>query len=68
MYLLLFATTVTLTACGSNGDGQSGSAGDPDAFTAFVRTLVASSPEDTEPQVIDAVVVTSPEVSIPQAL
>lgn len=65
-YLLLFATAVTLTACGgSGGDVQSGSAGNPDAFSAFVHKVVASSPDDSEPQVIDSVAVTSPDDTVP---
>lgn len=68
-YLLLFATAVTLTACGgSGGDGQSGSAGNPDSFSAFVHKVVASSPEDTDPQAIDSVVVTSPDDTLPMPL
>jgi hypothetical protein len=36
-----------------------------DAFFAAVRSLVASSPDDTEPVSIDAVAVTAPEDSEP---
>jgi hypothetical protein len=71
---LIAALALALSACGGSSRFESPplQAGPPappvsmiDAFFAAVRSLVASSPDDTEPVSIDAVAVTAPEDSEP---
>ena len=72
-YTFLFAAAVTLISCGggssgSGGDNPSGSPGSRDSLSALVQTVVARSPEDTEPQAIDSVAETSPDDTMPMPL
>ena len=63
--------TVILTACSGGGGGSSslgggGSPGDTsDAFMAKVTAVVATAPDNTDPESIDAIVATSPDTSEP---
>ena len=64
-------TAVILTACNSGGDGISnlGGGGPPvvanDAFIAKVITVVASAPDNTDPELTDSIVATSPDTTEP---
>ena len=65
-------TTVLLTACNSGGDGNGGVVGGgpavaKDAFIAKVITVAANAPDNTEPELTDSIVATSPETNEPVA-
>lgn len=67
-------TTVLLTACNSGGDGNGsvvGGGGGPavakDAFIAKVITVAATAPDNTDPELTDSIVATSPETNEPVA-
>lgn len=73
---LTAALALALSACGGSSHTESSPPQPPtspappvsmvDAFFAAVRSLIASSPDDTEPVAIDAVAVTIPENSEPE--
>ena len=70
------AVTLALAACGGSGGGgdavggNTDNAGSPsqDSFFALVFAMVTSSPDDAEPQEIDAVTATSPQDTEPSAV
>ena len=68
------AFSVSLAACGggSNDTDQStnaGTGGAPrDSFFAVVLAMVATSPDNAEPQEIDSVTATSPQNAEPDAM
>ena len=57
-------TAVILTACGG-GNGNGLPAVTQDAFIAKVTTVVANAPDNTDPELIDSIVATSPETTEP---
>jgi hypothetical protein len=64
---------IGLAACGgsNNDNGNNSSSPTPtlaDAFFAQVASIVATSPDNTEPVSIDAIVATSPEDAEPSAI
>lgn len=71
-YRLIFLAL--LAGCGSGGSHTTPPpAPEPqgpgaDAFYAYVREMVATAPDDTEPVSIDAVTATTPEETEPTAL
>ena len=68
--------TVILAACSGGGGsgsnifgGGNGSTGDSgDAFMAKVITVVATAPDNTDAELIDSIVATSPDTSEPVAV
>ena len=68
------ALILALAACGGssndhgNDGGQAGNPGTADAFIAKVQALIATSPDNTEPESIDAIAVTTPETTEPAPL
>lgn len=68
------AVTLALAACGGSGGGgdtvQGDNTGSPsqDSFFALVFAMVASSPDNAEPQEVDAVTATSPQDAEPSAV
>lgn len=60
--LIGFAVVGLLAACGGGGGGNGGtSQPQGDQFTVAVQSIVASSPDDAEPQSVDAVTLTTPD-------
>lgn len=65
---------LALAACGGssndhgNDNGQATNSGSTDAFFARVQALIATSPDNTEPESIDAIAVTTPETTEPAPL
>jgi hypothetical protein len=68
------ALLLALAACGGssndhgNDNGQAANPGPTDAFLAKVQALIGNSPDNTEPESIDAVAVTTPETTEPAPL
>ena len=71
------AVTLALAACGGSGGsgeavqgGNTGNTGGPsqDSFFALVFAMVASSPDNAEPQEVDAVNATLPQDAEPSAM
>lgn len=67
------AVTLALAACGGGGGGdavQGDNTGRPsqDSFFALVFAMVSSSPDNAEPQEVDAVTATSPQDAEPSAV
>ena len=68
---LLIAMTVLLAACGGGGNDAPPPPPTPpvtviDAFTSFVRNLLASLSENTEPVAVTDVAVTASETNEPE--
>jgi hypothetical protein len=70
------ALLLVLAACGGssndhgngNDGGQAANPGPTDAFLAKVQALIGTSPDNTEPESIDAIAVTKPETTEPAPL
>ncbi len=68
------ALLLALAACGGsdndhgNDNGQAANPGQTDAFFAKVQALIGTSPDNTEPESIDAIAVTTPEAIEPAPL
>lgn len=70
--LAITGTVLMLSACsngGGNGGGGGGGGPQVDAFITAVRGVIATSPDDTEPQSLNNFpAVTLPENTEPEAL
>ena len=70
------ALLLALAACGGssndhgsdNDGGQAANPGPTDAFVAKVQAIIGTSSDNTEPESIDAVAVTTPETTEPAPL
>lgn len=69
------AFTLALAACGGGGSsdtvqGANTNTGSPsqDSFFATVFAMVASSPDNAEPQEVDSIAATSPQNAEPSAM
>jgi hypothetical protein len=54
-----------VAGCGSNNNDSAAAGPTPDAFVGAAVQIAATSPEDTEPVSIDALVATAPEDTEP---
>ena len=58
-------TTALLTACNGGGGGGGSAVVGNDAFIAKVSTVVATMPDNTDPESTDDIAATSPDTSEP---
>ena len=69
----IVALTFALAACGGGGSSdsvQGANTGSPsqDSFFAVVFAMVATSPDNTEPQEVESITATSPQNAEPSAM
>lgn len=63
------AMVMMLGACGGGGHSSNGGGNNPptsppaqaDVFTATVQSIIATAPDDAEPQATDSIMATAPE-------
>ena len=69
----IVALTFALAACGGSGSdtvqgANTGGSPSQDSFFALVFAMVATSPDNVEPQEVDSITATSPQNAEPSAI